>query len=81
MISQNIMKIFKNLIIINQIYLMKFDVLKILIIQTILISVFFMTKYEAYGGKGDYILHDNSYILPLTKEIHIIPQESIYFKN
>jgi len=60
---------------------MKFDVLKVLIIPTILISVYFMTKYEAYGGKGDYIIHDNSYILPLIKEgIHKIPQESIYFK-
>ncbi len=61
---------------------MKFDVLKVLIIPTILISVFFMTKYDTYGGKGDYILHDNSYILPINiskdiKEGFNLPQESI----
>ena len=56
---------------------MKIDILKILIIPTILISVFFMSKYKSYGGKDDFIINDNSYMsqtgtkpLLLNKELN-----------
>jgi hypothetical protein len=41
---------------------MKIDILKVLIIPTILISIFFMSKYKSYGGKDDFIINDYSYL-------------------
>lgn len=56
---------------------MKFDISKVLLIPIIFISLFLMTKYESYGGKGDYVLNDYSYMLPNNGKIASKPADNL----